>query len=88
MVDLLTDPTRNQRKDGDPLRLGAWEPAASRPCAPAGAGPPVGTVNGWSNDWQLQGDAGLAHLAQRLRRIGTPQPVAPQGLQAQLRPTN
>ena len=47
----------------------------------------VGTVNGWSNDWQLQGDAGLAHLAQRLRRIGTPQPVAaPQGLQVQLRP--
>src|SRR3989344_3899840 len=25
MVDLLTDPTRNQRKDGDPLHLGAWE---------------------------------------------------------------
>ena len=25
MVDLLTDPARNQRKDGDPLRLGAWE---------------------------------------------------------------
>jgi SNF2 family DNA or RNA helicase len=44
-------------------------------------------VNGWNNAWQLQGDAGLAQLAQRLRTIGTPQPVhAPQGLQVQLRP--
>ena len=25
MVDLLTDPTRKQRQEGDPLRLGAWE---------------------------------------------------------------
>lgn len=88
MVDLLTDPTRNQRKDGDPLRLGAWE---ARRIEALRAGlvqaHRVGTVNGWSNDWQLQGDAGLAHLAQRLRRIGTPQPVdAPQGLQVQLRP--
>ena len=40
----------------------------------------MGTVSGWSNDWQLQGDEGLAQLAQRLRRIGTPQPMAaPQG---------
>ena len=47
----------------------------------------MGTVNGWNNAWQLQGDAGLAQLAQRLRTIGTPQPVyAPQGLQVQLRP--
>ncbi|WP_453934510.1 DEAD/DEAH box helicase [Acidovorax temperans] len=88
MVDLLTDPTRNQRKDGDPLRLGAWE---ARRIEALRAGlvqaHRVGTVNGWSNDWQLKGDAGLAHLAQRLRRIGTPQPVAaPQGLQVQLRP--
>ena len=88
MVDLLTDPTRNQRKDGDPLHLGAWE---ARRIEALRAGlvqaHRVGTVNGWSNDWQLQGDAGLAHLAQRLRRIGTPQPVAaPQGLQVQLRP--
>ena len=88
MVDLLTDPTRKQRQDGDPLRLGAWE---ARRIEALRAGlvqaHRVGTVNGWSNDWQLQGDAGLAHLAQRLRRIGTPQPVAaPQGLQVQLRP--
>ncbi|MBW8465495.1 DEAD/DEAH box helicase, partial [Acidovorax sp.] len=88
MVDLLTDPTRKQLKDGDPLRLGAWE---ARRIEALRAGlvqaHRVGTVSGWSNDWQLQGDAGLAQLAQRLRRIGTPQPVAaPQGLQVQLRP--
>lgn len=88
MVDLLTDPTRNQRKDGDPLHLGAWE---ARRIEALRAGlvqvHRVGTVNGWNNDWQLQGDAGLNQLAQRLRRIGTPQPVAaPEGLQVQLRP--
>ncbi len=88
MVDLLTDPTRNQRKDGDPLHLGAWE---ARRIEALRAGlvlaHRVGTVNGWNNDWQLQGDMGLAQLAKRLRTIGTPQPVAaPQGLQVQLRP--
>jgi len=88
MVDLLTDPTRKQRQEGDPLRLGAWE---ARRIEALRAGlvqaHRVGTVNGWNNDWQLQGDAGLAQLAHRLRRIGTPQPVAaPQGLQVQLRP--
>ncbi|MDR6153456.1 superfamily II DNA or RNA helicase [Acidovorax delafieldii] len=88
MVDLLTDPTRKQLKDGDPLRLGAWE---ARRIEALRAGlvqaHRVGMVNGWNNDWQLQGDAGLAQLAQRLRRIGTPQPVAaPQGLQVELRP--
>ena len=88
MVDLLTDPTRKQRQGGDPLRLGAWE---ARRIEALRAGlvqaHRVGTVNGWSNDWQLQGDAGLAQLAQRLSRIGTPRPVtAPAGLQVQLRP--
>jgi superfamily II DNA or RNA helicase len=88
MVDLLTNPTRKQLKDGDPLRLGAWE---ARRIEALRAGlmqaHRVGTVNGWNNDWQLQGDAGLAQLAKRLRTIGTPQPVAaPQGLQVQLRP--
>ncbi|CAN7389072.1 DEAD/DEAH box helicase [Acidovorax sp. LjRoot129] len=88
MVDLLTDPTRKQLKDGDPLRLGAWE---ARRIEALRAGlvqaHRVGTVNGWDNSWQLQGDVGLAQLAQRLRRIGAPQPVAtPAGLQIQLRP--
>ena len=88
MVDLLTDPARNQRQDGDPLHLGAWE---ARRIEALRAGlvqaHRVGTVNGWDNAWQLQGDAGLAQLAQRLRRIGEPQPVAaPEGLAVQLRP--
>ena len=50
-----TDPTRKQRQDGDPLRLGAWE---ARRIEALRAGlvqaHRVGTVNGWSNDWQLQ----------------------------------
>ena len=91
MVDLLTDPLRNagkQLKDGDPLRLGAWE---ARRIEALRAGlvlaHRVGAVNGWSNDWQLQGDTDLAQLAKRLRSIGAPQPVAPpHGLQVQLRP--
>ncbi|PJI97635.1 helicase-like protein [Acidovorax sp. 69] len=87
MVDLLTDPTRNQRKDGDPLHLGAWE---ARRIEALRAGlvqaHRVGTVNGWNNDWQLQGDIGLAQLTKRLKSIGALQPVAaPQGLQVQLR---
>ena len=87
MVDLLTDPARNQRKDGDPLpalRLGAWE--ARRIEALRAALVQTHRV-GERSAWQLQGDAGLAQLAQRLRAIGTPQAVAsPQGLQVQLRP--
>ncbi|AFU46010.1 SNF2-like protein [Acidovorax sp. KKS102] len=88
MVDLLTDPTRKQLKDGDPLRLGAWEARRIEALRDGLVlAHRVGTVNGWNNDWQLQGDAGLAQLAKRLRSIGTPQPVAaPQGLQVQLRP--
>jgi len=87
MVDLLTDPARNQRQDGDPLpalRLGAWE--ARRIEALRAALVQVHRV-GEHSAWQLQGDAGLAQLAQRLRAIGAPRPVAaPQGLQVQLRP--
>ncbi len=84
MVDLLTDPERNQRKDGDPLRLGAWE---TRRLEALRAGlVQVHRVDA-SNDWQLQGDIGLSQLAKRLKAIGTPQPVPPpQGLQVQLRP--
>jgi len=84
MVDLLTDPARNQRQDGDPLHLGAWE--ARRIEALRAALVQVHRV-GEHSAWQLQGDAGLAQLAQRLRAIGIPQPVpAPQGLHVQLRP--
>ena len=92
MLDLLTDP---RRKDG-PLRLSTWEAHrldalrlalldthAERAARAAQAGPQAA--------WQLQGDAGLAALAQRLRAAGSPPPVDPQllsvvGLTLQLRP--
>ncbi|KRC26460.1 DEAD/DEAH box helicase [Acidovorax sp. Root219] len=84
MVDLLTDPERAQRKEGDPLRLGVWE---LRRLEALRAGlVQVHRVDA-SNDWQLQGDIGLSQLAKRLKAIGRPEPVAaPKGLQVQLRP--
>ena len=84
MVDLLTDPERAQRKEGDPLRLGAWE--ARRLEALRAGLVQVHRVDA-SNDWQLQGDVGLSQLAKRLKAIGAPQSVPePEGLQVQLRP--
>jgi len=84
MVDLITDPERNQRQDGDPLRLGAWE---LRRLEALRAGLVQAHRVDAANDWQLQGDVGLSQLARRLKAIGTPEPVpAPQGLQVQLRP--
>ncbi|SFE78315.1 Superfamily II DNA or RNA helicase, SNF2 family [Paracidovorax wautersii] len=78
LVDLLADPARQQRREGEPLRLGAWE-AQRLHALHAGLGQ-------GAHDWQLQGEAGLAWLARRLQAIGTPQPVAaPQGLQVALR---
>ncbi|MBB6558467.1 superfamily II DNA or RNA helicase [Acidovorax soli] len=84
MVDLITDPERNQHKDGDPLRLGAWE---LRRLEALRAGLVQAHRVDAANDWQLQGDIGLSQLAKRLKAIGTPEPVpAPEGLQVQLRP--
>jgi len=93
LVDLLTDPLRNanrQRQDGDPLQigLGPWE---VRRLEALRAGlvqaHRVGMVNGWDNAWQLQGDAGLAQLTQRLKGVGPPPTVAaPAGLGVRLRP--
>ncbi|SFD92245.1 DEAD/DEAH box helicase [Paracidovorax konjaci] len=91
MVDLLTDPALHQRQPGDPLHLGAWE--ARRIEALRAALDQSGRVarqqahTGRDHAWQLQGDAGLAHLAGRLQALGTPQPVAPPaGLAITLRP--
>jgi len=91
MVDLLTDPALHQRRAGEPLRLGAWE--AHRIDALRAALDQSGRVarrqaqTGQDLGWQLQGDAGLAQLARRLRDAGTPRPVAPpQGLAITLRP--
>ena len=83
MLDLLTDP---RRQDG-PLRLSTWEAhrldALRLALLDTQAGPQAA--------WQLQGDAGLAVLAQRLRSGGGPLPIEPALLQAvgltlQLRP--
>jgi superfamily II DNA or RNA helicase len=81
MVDLLTDPLRRQNQG---LQLGAWE--ARRLDALRASLLDVHRV-GPHNAWQLEGDLGLASLAQRLKALGAPQPVAaPAGLQVQLRP--
>ena len=95
MLDLLTDP----RRQAGPLRLSNWEAhrldalrlalldthaeRAERAERAAQADPQAA--------WQLQGDAGLAALAQRLRGVGGPRPITPAllqevGLTLQLRP--
>jgi superfamily II DNA or RNA helicase len=88
MVDLLTDP---RRKEG-PLRLSNWEARrlealrlelASTQAIQAARVQSAGEHGAW----QLQGDAGLAALTQRLRAAGSPPPVAsPPGLGLTLRP--
>ncbi len=82
MLDLLTDPRRSvgpialsswEAQRLDVLRLSLMDTQAQR-AGPHGA-------------WQLQGEAGLRSLAQRLRGAGEPQLVtAPEGLGVQLRP--
>ena len=82
MVDLLTDPLRNQ--NNGLLRLGAWE---ARRLEALRAGLLDAHRVGPHNAWQLEGGIGLASLAKRLTALGAPQPVAaPEGLQIQLRP--
>jgi superfamily II DNA or RNA helicase len=82
MVDLLTDPLRNQ--DQSLLKLGAWE--ARRLDALRASLLEAHRV-GAHNAWQLEGDVGLASLAKRLKALGAPRPMAaPEGLQVQLRP--
>lgn len=82
MLELLTDP---RRKEG-PLPLSSWD--AQRFDAMC-----VSLLEsqreraGVHGAWQLQGDAGLRALAQRLKNTGGPQPIeAPQGLGISLRP--
>jgi len=82
MMDLLTDP----RRLAGPIALSSWEAQRldvlrlSLMDTQASRAGPHGT-------WQLQGEAGLRTLAQRLRGAGTPQPVAePIGLGVSLRP--
>ena len=82
MVDLLTDPHRQQNQGL--LRLGAWE---ARRLDALRASLLESHRVGAHNAWQLEGDLGLASLAKRLKALGAPQAVAaPEGLQVQLRP--
>ncbi len=76
MLDLLTDP---KRKDG-PLRLADWEAQRIEAMRLALLDAHADRANrveraGTQGAWQLQGDAGLAALAQRLRAAGTPAPL-------------
>jgi superfamily II DNA or RNA helicase len=85
MVDLLTNP---RRKDG-PLQLSTWE-AHRLEALRLGLADTQAQRAGIHGLWQLQGDAGLAALAQRLRMVGGPLPMSPQtlstvGLQLPLR---
>ena len=83
MLDLLTDPRRAKDPNG-PLHLNAWD--AQRLDQLRSALVDSQRV-GAHQQWQLQGDQGLRSLAQRLKAVGTPQPVAaPHGLAVQLRP--
>ncbi len=82
MLDLLTDPARQQHQG--PLHLGAWE--ARRLDALRASLLETQRV-GLHNAWQLEGELGLASLAQRLKNHGPPPALAaPAGLQVQLRP--
>ncbi|HTD03975.1 DEAD/DEAH box helicase [Undibacterium sp.] len=82
MLELLTD---IQQKDG-PLALSSWDAyrlealrLSLLDSQPARAGA--------HGSWQLQGDAGLRVLAQRLQGIGGPKAIAaPEGLGISLRP--
>ena len=83
MVDLLTDPRRGH---AGPLRLSAWEAQQVEALRQSLMDTQAARA-GAAGAWQLQGDAGLAALAQRLHSSGSPPPVpAPAGLGLQLRP--
>lgn len=82
MVDLLTDPRRPQ----GPLQLSTWE-AHRVEAMRLSLMDSQAARAGEHGAWQLQGAAGLAALAERLRTAGTPPPVAsPPGLGLTLRP--
>jgi hypothetical protein len=82
MLELLTDPLR---KDG-PLQLSSWD-AYRLETMRLSLLDTQRQRAGVHGAWQLQGDAGLRALAQRLQGAGTPQAVAaPAGLGVTLRP--
>ena len=82
MLELLSDPLR---KEG-PLPLSSWDAYRLEAMRQSLLDSQVQRA-GVHGGWQLQGDAGLRALAQRLRGVGAPQPVAaPAGLGVTLRP--
>lgn len=82
MVDLLTDP---RRADG-PLKLSPWDAVRVDKLRDQLAST-LDQRAGQNGRWQLQGDAGLFDLAQRLRAAGSPQAVSvPPDLAVTLRP--
>jgi superfamily II DNA or RNA helicase len=82
MLDLLSDP---QRKEGA-LALSSWDAYRLDAMHRSLAASQLQRA-GVHGAWQLQGDAGLRNLAQRLRAHGGPQAVAaPAGLGVTLRP--
>lgn len=82
MLELLTDPRRNE----GPLPLSSWD-AQRFDAMCASLLETQRERAGEHGTWQLQGDAGLRALAQRLKSTGGPKPIeAPAGLGVTLRP--
>jgi superfamily II DNA or RNA helicase len=82
MVDLLTDP----RRAAGPVPISSWE-VHRLDALQLQLDATQAQRAGERGAWQLQGDAGLQALVQRLRAAGTPQPVpSPAGLGLALRP--
>jgi superfamily II DNA or RNA helicase len=82
MLELLADPRRTE----GPLPLSSWD-AQRFDAMCASLLETQRARAGAHGAWQLQGEAGLRALAQRLQRAGGPQPVdAPPGLGITLRP--
>ena len=86
MVDLLTDPRRAE----GPVPISSWEAHrldALQLQLDATLAQRAAQVPDGRGAWQVQGDAGLQALVQRLRAAGAPQPVPlPAGLGLALRP--
>jgi SNF2 family DNA or RNA helicase len=82
MLELLTDPRRNE----GPLRLSSWDARRFDAMCQSLLDSQRERA-GVDGAWQLQGDAGLRELAQRLKNTGGPQPIqAPADLGVTLRP--
>jgi superfamily II DNA or RNA helicase len=82
MLELLTDPRRNE----SPLQLSSWD-AGRFDALCQSLLESQRERAGAHGAWQLQGEAGLRELAQRLKKTGGPQPIqAPADLGLTLRP--